>query len=112
MSLHEYLSTGPAYERAVVEAVLSFVHTLGPVHIEPVSVGVFVKKSGGWVQLRPKTKWVALSFPFPRAISDARMTRKPIDVGSWVFHVVNLRSPADFDETVKGWLSESYDFAK
>jgi hypothetical protein len=27
---------------------------------------------------------------------------------SRTFHAVNLREPADVDETVRGWLAESY----
>lgn len=110
MTVDEYFRTGPALERPIFDTVLRFVETLGPVHVEPVSVGIFIKREGSWLELRPKTKWIALSFPFPRTIDHPRISRKPIDVGNWVYHVVNLREPADFDATVQGWLTESYDF--
>lgn len=110
MSIEEYFTTGPPHERPVFDAVYQFLSTLGPVHVEPVSVGIFIKKNGSFVELRPKTRWVALSFSLPRRIDSAKIARKPIDTGSRVFHVVNLRTPADLDGDVKAWLAESYAF--
>jgi hypothetical protein len=112
MTVDDYFATGPTHERPVFDAVLAYVETLGPVHVEPVSVGVFVKKAGSWLELRPMTRWVALSFPLPRRVDHPKIARKPYDAGSKVFHVVNLRSPADLDEDVEGWLAESYLFAE
>ena len=112
MDLEEYFSTGPAHERPVCEAVIDFLETLGPVHVEPVSVGIFVKKAGGFVELRPMTRWVALMFPLPRRVHHPLMTRKPYDGGLRQYHVVNLRTPADLDDEIKGWLAESYAFVE
>jgi hypothetical protein len=39
MGLEEYFTTGPPRERPIFEAVLAHVETLGPVTVEPVSVG-------------------------------------------------------------------------
>jgi hypothetical protein len=82
--------------------------TLGPVHVEPVSVGIFIKKSGSFLELRPMVRWVALSFRVPRRIQDRRIARKPFAAGRLTFHVVNLRGPEDLDEVVRAWLTESY----
>lgn len=108
MTLEEYFSTGPPFERPVCEAVLAHLETLGPVHVEPVSVGLFLKATGSLVELRPMTRWVALSFPLRRRVTDARIARRPIVAGERVFHVVNLRGPDDVDEQVRDWLTESY----
>jgi hypothetical protein len=90
--------------------VIGYLRTLGPIHVEPVSVGIFLKKQGSFVELRPMTKWVALSFSLPRRIESSKIARKPIDTGSRFFHVVNLRSPEDLDDDVRAWLAESYEF--
>jgi hypothetical protein len=109
MTLDEYFATGPAFERPIFEAVYEFVSSLGPVSVEPVSVGLFIKKQGSWIELRPKTKWMDLCFPFPRRIDHALISRKPIDAGRFVYHYAKLRGPEDFSETVRAWLAESYD---
>ena len=110
MSLEDYFATGPPHERPVFEAVHGFLTTLGPVHVEPVSVGIFIKKAGSFVELRPMTKWVAMSFPLARRVAHPAIARKPIDTGSRVYHVVNLRGPEDLTDDVRAWLAESYAF--
>jgi hypothetical protein len=112
MTLDEYFSTGPSFERPVFDAVLAHLRGLGEPFIEPVSVGVFVKRDGvGVLQLRPMTKWVALCLFMPRSIADRRIARKPIVAGRAVYHVVNLRVADDVDDTVRGWISEAWEFA-
>jgi Domain of unknown function (DUF5655) len=108
MSLDEYFSTGPERERPIYEAIMAHLRTLGPVHVEPVSVGIFIKTSGTFLELRPMQRWVALSFALPRRLTHAKIARKPITVGDHTFHVVNLRGPEDVDEDVRGWLTEAY----
>ena len=109
MTLEEYFSTGPPHERPVFDAVVTYLRTLGPIHVEPVSVGIFVKKAGSFVELRPMTRWVAMSFPLTRRIVHHQIARKPMGTGRRIYHVVNLRTPADLTDDVKGWLAESYE---
>jgi hypothetical protein len=110
MSLEEYFSTGPPHERPVFDAVHGYVRTLGPVHVEPVSVGIFIKRRGSFLELRPKTRWVAMSFPLPRRVEHPLIARTRIDTGSRIYHVVNLRGPEDLDDDIRTWLAESYAF--
>lgn len=109
LSLEEYFSTGPEWERPIFEAVLAYLQTLGPMTVEPVSVGIFIKSDGGFVELRPLSKWVALSFPLMRRVSHPRISRKPIESGTKIYHFVNLHSPGEVDDQLKSWLSESFD---
>jgi uncharacterized protein DUF5655 len=112
MTLEEYFSTGPSFERPVFDAVMAHLHTLGEPFLEPVSVGVFVKRNGARVlQLRPMTKWVALCLFLPRTVHDQRISRKPIASGSKVYHVVNVHGPEDIDDTVTAWITEAWDMA-
>jgi hypothetical protein len=108
MSIEEYFSTGPPHERPIFEAVMAHVATLGPVHVEPVSVGIFLKRAQTFAQLRPKDRWVALSFSLPRKVQHERIVRKVIEYGGRYWHVANLRGPDDLDERLRGWLAEAY----
>jgi Domain of unknown function (DUF5655) len=110
MTLEEYFSTGPTFERPIFDAVMAHLRTLGEPFLEPVSVGIFVKRDGvGVLQLRPMTKWVALCLFMPRTVVDRRVSRKPIATGRVVYTVVNVRSPDDIDDVVKGWLTECWE---
>lgn len=113
MALEEYFSTGPSFERPVFDAVMNHLRTLGEPFLEPVSVGVFVKRDGVSVlQLRPMTKWVAVCLFLPRTVHDRRISRKPIDSGRAVYHVVNVRGPEDVDEVVREWITEAWEWAE
>ena len=109
MTLEEYFSTGPAHERPVFDAVMAHVATLGPVHVEPVSVGIFLKRAQTFAQLRPKDRWVALSFSLPRVVQHERIVRKVMEYHGRYYHVANLRGPDDFDDRLRGWLTEAYE---
>jgi Domain of unknown function (DUF5655) len=112
MSIDDYFSTGPAFERPVFEAVVAHLHTIGEPFLEPVSVGIFVKRDGHSVlQLRTMTKWVALCLFLPRTVAHPRIARKPVATGRSVYHVVNLRSPDELDDTVREWINEAWNAA-
>lgn len=108
MTLDEYFSTGPERERPIFEAVIAHLEGLGPMHVEPVSVGIFIKSSGTFVELRPMIRWVALWFPMPRRIESRRIARKPVPSGRRIWHTVNLTAAEDVDDEVRGWLTEAY----
>ena len=106
MTLDEYFSTGPERERPIFEAVAGYLETLGPIHVEPVSVGIFIKRHRSFVELRPKVRWVALSFPLPYVLDNARIARRMMSGGT-CYHVVNLVGPDDVDGQVEQWLAEA-----
>ena len=109
MSLDEYFGTGPAHERPVFDAVMAYLATLGPVHVEPVSVGIFLKSPRKFAELRPMQRWVALSFSLPRQAAHRTIVRKVIPYGGRYFHIANLAEPRDFDEDVQALLTEAYE---
>jgi hypothetical protein len=108
MTLDEYFSTGPERERPIFEAVMAHLATVGPVHVEPVSVGIFLKRSRSFAQLRPMQRWVALSFSLPRKVDHRLMTRKVVEYGGRYYHVVNVTGPGDIDDDIRDWLTEAY----
>ena len=108
MSLEEYFSTGPPHERPIFEAVMRHLETVGPVHVEPLSVGIFLKRTQTFAQLRPMRRWVALSFSLPRQVSHSTITRKIVQYHGRYYHVANLYRPQDFDDRLRDWLTEAY----
>lgn len=108
MTLEAYFSTGPAHEQPIFESVMRHVETLGPVHVEPVSVGIFLKRVQTFAQLRPRDRWVALSFSLPRQVEHERIIRKVVPYHGRYHHVANLRGPDDLDDRLCAWLAEAY----
>ena len=108
MTLTEYFSTGPPIERPIFDVVNAHLQSLGPVHVEPVSVGIFFKQPRKFAQLRPMQKWVALSFSLTHKVDHRLITRKPIAHGRRYYHVINLTGPDDLDDEIRGWLTEAF----
>jgi hypothetical protein len=108
LSLEEYFSTGPERERPIFDAVMAHLATVGPVHVEPVSVGIFLKRDRQFAQLRPTQRWIALSFSLPRPVHHPRITKKVLPYAGRYHHVANIRSAEDIDEQILGWLTEAY----
>lgn len=108
MSLEEYFSTGPSHERPVFDAVMAHVRTLGPVHADVVSVGIFLKNPRKFAELRPMQRWVAMSFSLRRAATHPTITRKVIEYGNRYWHVANVAGPDAVDDGLRDLLTEAY----
>lgn len=108
MTLDDYFLTGPPRERPIFDAVIAHLETLGDVHVEPVSVGIFLKRSRGFAQLRPKVNWIELSFGLSRTITHPKITRVMRASDTRTYHCVRLREPTDVDADVRDWLTEAY----
>ena len=108
MTIDEYFSTGPPHERPVFDEVLRRLDGIGPIHIEPVSVGIFLKRAKTFVELRPMTKWVAVSFSLRRVARHRLITRRVVSYGSWFWHVANVAGPDEIDDDLIGLMAEAY----
>jgi hypothetical protein len=108
MTLDEYFSTGPPHERPVFEAIMARLDDLGPIHVEPVSVGIFLKRARSFVELRPKERWVSVWFALPRRAQHRTITRKVIPYHGRFEHVANVRGPEDVDDALGELLVEAY----
>ena len=108
MTVEEYFSTGPAWERPIFETILEHLESVGLVHVEPVSVGIFLKRGRTFAELRPMARWVALWFPHSSVIDDQRISRRVAVSGGRTWYAVRLRGPEDVDDQVRSWLTEAY----
>ena len=111
MTLEDYFATGPPHERPIFEAVLRHVERVGPVFVEPVSVGIFLKRAGGFCELRPKDRWVAVSFTLRRQVRHRCIKRKVIAYNGKYWHVANVAAAEDLDDELLGYLTEAYQLA-
>ena len=108
MTLEEYFATGPTHERPVFETVMRHVSSLGPVHADVVSVGIFLKNPRKFAELRPMQKWVAVSFSLTRCAAHRTITRKVVVEGNRYWHVANIAAPDDIDHDFRNLLTEAY----
>jgi hypothetical protein len=98
----------PAGQRAICEAVRAEFAGMAGVVIEPVEVGVFVKRAQTFAQLRPMKSRVRLLMRHGRPIEHGRVSRPYPARGRSVTNVVDLYRVEEVDDELRAWLSESY----
>ena len=108
MSLEDYFSTGPRHERPIFEAVMARLAGAGPIHLEPVAVGLFLKRARTFAELRPRDRWVNLYFTVPYRIQSERIQSRIQASAGRTYYVVRLHSPADVDGEIAQWLLDAY----
>ena len=109
LTLDEYLERQPAELWAIYQAVLQALSKLGPVDIDPVSVGIMIKRARTFCELRPKRGRVELSFKLSRPLADPRIRKTISSSTHRQAHFLDLRSPRDVDKQLVTWLAQSYE---
>jgi hypothetical protein len=98
-------------QRAIYDALAAHLATLGPVHVDAVSVGVFLKSESKIAEVRPMAKAVSLLLIVPRAIVTPRAMRSERISGGRTVLDLRLASVDDVDDELRNWLTEAYDAA-
>jgi hypothetical protein len=107
--LDDYLASQPTGHRAVFQAMLDLFSDLDDVIVEAADVGLFFKKSRRFAQIRPRRQWLVLIFLLRRELDDPRIQSTTRATNSATAYRVRVRQPEDIDDTVRGWLMESYE---
>jgi hypothetical protein len=98
-------------QRETYEAILDHLRTLGPVHIDAVRVGVFLKHVDKFAEVRPAVRALTLILVLPRHLDDARVSRRVRIASGRIAHWIKLTAMSDVDDELRGWLAEAFDAA-
>lgn len=93
-------------QRSAAEAVLAIARRKRGLVIEAVYVGVFIKRERTIIELRPKTKWLQLSFVTSEHVDSPKITRE-VKLGARTAYFMRLRDATDVDGEVRGWLARA-----
>ncbi|WP_235190767.1 DUF5655 domain-containing protein [Amycolatopsis rifamycinica] len=99
----------PPWQRAVYDAVLDHLHTLGDVHEDAVKVGVFLKRDRKLAELRPRARDVLVYLWLPRPVETARIAPASWASGPRVGHRLSLRAVSEVDDEVREWFTIAYE---
>ena len=108
LSFEAYLAGRPAAERPVYEGVRAYLEALGPLIVEPVDVGIFFKGQRNFVEVRPKARWIDITFGLNRPLESPRISRTMRSRTARTYYAVRVTAAADIDDELKAWLTESY----
>ncbi len=106
MPLEVWLDERTPGQRRAAEAVLRVATRYRDLVIEAVGVGVLIKRERTLVELRPKTKWLDVSFISAEKIDDDRIART-VRWGTNTAYFVHLTDADDVDQAVRGWLASA-----
>lgn len=101
----------PPAQRDIYEELIEFVATLGPVHADSVSVGVFLKTDRKLAEIRPMARALSVNLALPRRLDTPRVARVYRSAGEKTWNDLRLRTIEDVDDELLGWLTEAYDYA-
>jgi hypothetical protein len=107
-SVEESFAGRPAGQRAVYDAVVAHLESVGPVHVDPVRVGVFLRRRRKVAEVRPRARSVALALMLPRRLVHPRVSRQVRVSADRIMHVIPLTRAEEVDEELRGWLTEAY----
>ncbi len=108
LTLDDYLARQPAEFRTTYKAVLRALAKLGPLDVDPVDVGIMIKRKRTFCELRARRDAVELSFKLSQPLSAPRIRKTIHSSTHRLVHFVDLRSPRDVDSELVAWLARSY----
>ena len=106
LPLAYWLDEQPEAQRRAAERVLAIARGIEGLVVEAVSVGVFIKRERSIVELRPRAKWLQLSFVIAATIDSPRITRTWKGPAFNVYYV-RLHDETDVDRQVRAWITRA-----
>lgn len=104
----DWLAARSPEQRAIASAVLEHVYSAGPVEIDAVKAGLFIKRSRTFAELRPSRRGLTLSLLLSRPLDDGRVSKRmQLSANRWVAYVP-LADGGEVDDAVRAWLGEAY----
>lgn len=98
----------PAVQYDIYRELLDHVQGLGPVHVDAVAVGVFLKSDRKFVEIRPMARALSVEIVLPYRLDDPRVVRTmPMGPGR-VVNVARLSTVDQIDDEVRGWFTDAY----
>ena len=107
-SVEETFRGFPAAHRAIYDAIVDHLNTLGEIHLDPVRVGVFIRRTRKLAEIRPRAKGVSLGLALPERDEHARFLATKYSIGERSWQSLTLRSPGDVDDRVREWLTAAF----
>ncbi len=101
----------PPVQREIYDAIAGYLRGLGPLHVDAVTVGVFLKNESKLAEVRPMVRGVKLLLFLPYPASSPRIGRRETVGADRIMHPITLTSLSDVDDELRNWLGQAYDAA-
>jgi Domain of unknown function (DUF5655) len=96
--------------RAAFEAYLAAAREHGPVTVNPTKSRIsFQARMRFAGVLAPRKRFLLATFVLTRPVAGERFVKVEFIAPYYYVHYLRLRTPADVDDELRGWLSEAYE---
>ncbi len=110
-TVDETFAGRPPAQRAAYDAIMAHLGTLGPVHLDPVAVGVFLTSDRRFAEIRPMARALSVEILADEAVDHPRAIRSQRISANRFWSTVRLHGPDDVDDDLRRWLTIAYDDA-
>lgn len=107
-TVEETFAGRPEYQLESYERIAEHLRTLGPLHEDAVTVGVFLLAERKFAEIRPKARSLEVMLVLPEAPESSRVSRILDRKPSRVWFSVKVTEPDQVDEELLSWLSAAY----
>lgn len=109
ITVAQLLARHPGWMGEAYARVIDHLKSLGPIHEDAVSVGIFLKSDRKVAEFRPRARTVLLWFFLPHRLDDPRIGRIEEVAAGRFGYPLSLTSAAGVDDQLLDWLAEAYD---
>jgi hypothetical protein len=106
--VEETFAGRPPGQFEAYEAIMAHLDTLGPVHVDAVGVGVFLKSDRKLAELRPMARALSVDLLLSQPLAGPRIARTMRASADRTVSCVRVQGGDDVDEELKGWLTRAY----
>jgi hypothetical protein len=110
-TVDETFAGRPPYQREAYDAIMAHLATLGPVHVDAVGVGVFLKSDRKFAEIRPMARALSVEILAPVAIVHRLLLRSQRIAADRVWSSLRLHSVDDVDAELRAGLAVAYEDA-
>jgi Domain of unknown function (DUF5655) len=107
-TVDETFAGRPSYQRAAFDAIMAHVESLGPVHVDAVGVGVFLKSDRKFVEIRPMARALSVEILGPVAVTHRLLARSQRVAADRIWSSIRLQSVDDVDDELCAALTVAY----
>ena len=107
-TVEAYFADRPPLERKIYDRIVAVLQKQGPLTIEAVGVGIMIKRSRTFAELRRRRDHMELGLLLSRQVEHPRIKKRIPLSARRCAHMIAIATLADIDRDVKAWLAEAY----
>jgi hypothetical protein len=110
-TVEESFAGRPDYQAEAYRRIMAHLATVGPVHVDAVKVGVFLKSDRKFAEIRPMARALSVNLEMSHALEGPLVARRYRFAVDRFASEVRVTNPDQVDNVLCGWLTEAYDEA-